>query len=283
MSLLNTFIKSPKSGTPKWKVWAIRYATLQTKRNHVFLDGAPNDNGPSRLDYYTWALQSEDRTIIVDTGCRKEIAQRRGRTYLRDPIDALSSLGIQASDVKDVVITHLHYDHAGNIDKYPSAQFHLQDREMQFATGRMMCSGPLFTGAFEQEDILEMVRNVFAKNVNFIDGISEIAPGVNVFRIGGHTPGMQAVQVWTDRGWLVLSSDAAHLYENINSCRPFHIVANIDEMIDGWENVKQMASSLDHIIPGHDPLVMEQYPLADSSFEGIVSLHLPPKFSALKN
>ena len=283
MSTHNAAFKSASPETPVWKVWAVRYATLPTQRSQVFLDGAPEDNGPSRLDYYTWILQSGDRTIVVDTGCRKEIAERRGRTYLRDPIEGLSALGIKADEVKEVVITHLHYDHAGNLEKYPSAQFYLQDREMQFATGRLMCAGPLFTGALEQEDVLTMVRTVFSKRVTFIDGVAEIAPGVNVFRIGGHTPGMQAVQVWTMRGWVVLASDAAHLYENINARRPFHIVANVDEMVEGWAAVKHMAASLDHVIPGHDPLVMEQYHLVDSRLDGIVALHNAPKFSALKN
>ncbi len=266
-----------------WKVSAIRYATLQLWRSQVFLDGARHDEGEAKMDYYIWVLRHGTRTILVDTGCRRDIAERRGRTYLRDPDAGLSELGIDPAAIKDVIITHLHYDHAGNLDKYPAAMFYLQDREMHFATGRLMCGGPLFTGALEQEDVLAMVRTVYAQRVTFIDGAGEIAPGVNVFRIGGHTPGMQAVQVWTDRGWLVLASDAAHFYENISARRPFHIVADVDEMVEGWQIVRQKAASADHIIPGHDPLVMAQYPSAGPGLQGIVSLEVAPAFSALKD
>lgn len=272
----------PSSATP-WLVYAVRYASLKTRRSQVFLDGAPNDDGPQDLDYYVWALQSPERTFVVDTGCRREIAERRGRTYLRNPSEGLAAIGIDTAKVEDVIITHLHYDHAGNLAQYPNARFHIQEREMQFATGRMMCSGPIFTGALEQEDVLEMVRTVFAQRVNFIEGTEEIAPGVRLIRVGGHTPGIQIVQVWTQRGWLVLASDASHLYENMATKRPFHIVADVAEMTMGWSTANDLASSPDHVIPGHDPIVATQYPPARVGVDGVVSLHLSPLFPALEH
>jgi len=262
-----------------WRVHAVRYATLQSRRSEVFLDGAPQDDGEQRLDYYVWALQAPGRCIVVDTGCRREVAERRGRTFLRDPRDGLAALGIDTSQVEEVVITHLHYDHAGNLAQYPKARFYLQEREMQFATGRLMCGGPLFTGAIEQEDIVSMIRTVFSQRVVFVDGAQEIAPGVELQRIGGHTPGIQMVRVWTERGWVVLASDGSHLYENMASGRPFHIVADVDEMVAGWKTAHRLAQSGDHVIPGHDPKVLEQYPPARPDVEGIVALHVPPRSS----
>lgn len=267
--------------TTIWQVHAIRYATLQSRRSQVFLDEAPNDDGRQDLDYYIWALVAPNRCIVVDTGCRKEIAERRGRTYLRDPRDGLAQLGIDAAQVEHVVITHLHYDHAGNLAQYPNARFYLQEREMKFATGRLMCGGSLFTGAIEQDDIVSMVRTVFAQRVQFIDGAEEIASGVQLERIGGHTPGIQVVRVLTERGWVVLASDGSHLYENMSSNRPFHIVADIDEMRSGWKTAIELAQSHDHVIPGHDPLVLKQYPASLPSLNGIVALHKSPLFSAL--
>ena len=73
---------------------------------------------------------------------------------------------------------------------------------------------------FSTEHVVEMVRAVFARRVAFHRGDEEIAPGVSVHRIGGHTMGIQSVRVWTERGWLVLASDAAHLYENMEGVRP---------------------------------------------------------------
>lgn len=264
-----------------WRVHAVRYATLQSRRSNVFLDGAPQDDGEQYLDYYVWALQAPGRCIVVDTGCRREVAERRGRTFLRDPRDGLAELGIDTAEVDEVVITHLHYDHAGNLAQYPKARFYLQEREMQFATGRLMCSGPLFTGAIEQDDIVSMIRTVFAHRVVFVDGEQEIASGVQLIRIGGHTPGIQMVRIWTERGWVVLASDGSHLYENMASGRPFHIVSDVDEMVEGWKTAKSFAQSDDHVIPGHDPKVLEQYPPARPGIDGIVALHVPPRFSTI--
>lgn len=275
LSGVATEVLKPPGSLP-WQVHAIRYATLPSRRRELFLDGAPADDGPQDLDYYIWVLQSQDRCIVVDTGCRREVAQRRGRTFLREPHEGLALLGIDVAQVADVIITHLHYDHAGNLARYPNARFHLQEREMQFATGRMMCGGPLFTGAIEQDDVVEMVRTVFAQRVQFVDGAAEIAPGVRVVRLGGHTPGIQAVQVWTERGWLVLISDGAHLYENMASGRPFHIVADVAEMTQGWATARSLAASADHVIPGHDPLVATRYPASREGLDGIVALHRPP-------
>lgn len=270
----------PAAGTPTWEVHAIRYATLSARRSQVFLDGAPTDDGEQVIDYYVWVLVQGDRAILVDTGCRREIAERRGRTYLREPHEALKALGIAPEAIADVIISHLHYDHAGNLARYPAARLHLQEREMQFATGPMMCAGPLFTGAIEQEDILSMVRSIFAQRVIFVGDKAEISPGVHVHRIGGHTPGLQAVQVWTQRGWLVLASDGSHLYENMHAGRPFHIVADVKEMVDGWATLHELAASADHVIPGHDPLVLAQYPASRPDVPDVVSLHVAPRVSA---
>ncbi len=62
-----------------------------------------------------------------------------------------------ADTIRDVIITHLHYDHAGNLDRFPNARFHLQDREMSYATGRCMCNGML-RHPFSVEHVTTMVQ-----------------------------------------------------------------------------------------------------------------------------
>jgi glyoxylase-like metal-dependent hydrolase (beta-lactamase superfamily II) len=171
--------------------------------------------------------------------------------------------------VEHVILTHLHYDHVGNIDLFPRARFHLQDRELAYATGRYMATG-FFAHAYELEEVVAMVRNVYAGRVEFHDGDAEIAPGISVHHIGGHTQGLQAVRVWTRLGWLVLASDASHYYANMIEARPFPIVASVTEMVDGWRKVRALASDPRYVIPGHDPLVMQRYAAPDAALEGIV-------------
>ena len=116
-----------------------------------------------------------------------------------------------------------------------------------------------------------MVGYVFDRRVQFHDGDDELAPGVSVHLIGGHTMGIQSVRVRTDNGWLVLASDAAHFYENMEKPSPFPIVYSVADMVDGFDKLKRLAQTDRHIVPGHDPLVLERYPAPKPELEGIVA------------
>ncbi len=116
-----------------------------------------------------------------------------------------------------------------------------------------------------------MVRAVYKGRVEFYDGDAEIAPGISVHLIGGHTLGLQSVRVHTNRGWVVVASDAAHYYENMLAKRPYSTVINIGDMVDGWKRLRALADSPDHIVPGHDPEVLRRYPAPNAALEGIVA------------
>ena len=73
----------------------------------------------------------------------------------------------------------------------------------------------------------------------------------------------------TARGFVVLASDATHFYANIDEDRPFSLVHVLPEMYDAFDTVRALADSPAHIIPGHDPLVMERYPAATPDLAGI--------------
>jgi glyoxylase-like metal-dependent hydrolase (beta-lactamase superfamily II) len=74
------------------------------------------------------------------------------------------------------------------------------------------------------------------------------------------TLGTQCVRVRTRRGWVVLASDAAHFYENMERTAPFPIVYSVADMVDGYRTMRALADSDRHVVPGHDPLVMARYP-----------------------
>jgi len=214
--------------------------------------------------------------VLVDTEFGERAARARNRTLLRCPIDSLKLLGIDPASIKDVVITHLHYDHAGNLDKLPQARFHIQESEVHYACGRHMCQG-LFRHAYDIEDVVELVRSVYADRVVFYEGDQTLAPGIELLHIGGHTRGLQSVRVHTRRGWMVLASDASHYYDNMRNISPFPIVFNVGDMIDGYAKLNRFAESADHVVPGHDPEVLKRYPSFGSVDQGIAQLHLEPK------
>ncbi len=179
--------------------------------------------------------------------------------------------------MRDVIITHMHYDHLGNFKQFPQARYHLQDDEMIYATGRHMCDH-VFRHPYEIEEVCDLVRCVHSGRVLFHNGDEQIAPGISVHRIGGHTMGIQSVRVRTKIGWIVLASDATHLYTNMEEVRPFPIVFSIGDMVQGFRRLKELADDPRFVVPGHDPLVMQRYPVAGAGLEGVaVRLDVEPR------
>jgi glyoxylase-like metal-dependent hydrolase (beta-lactamase superfamily II) len=251
-----------------FKVYAIRYATVTRHASENFIGGDAHEHGMD-MDYFVWVAISADKTWVIDTGFNAAAAQKRKRNFLRCPSEGLKLLGVDASSVQDVIVTHLHYDHIGNFNLFPQARFHLQDAEMSYATGRYM-SKAFFSAAYEVDEVVAMVRNVYAGRVQFHAGDVQLAPNCSLHLVGGHTKGLQVVRLWTERGWLVLASDASHYLANMDQGRPFPIVAEVTAMVDGWDKVRSLASSAELIIPGHDPAVMQHFSAPSAEMNGIL-------------
>lgn len=254
---------------PCYEVYAVKYAEHARKASANFIGGDSHDTSMP-MDYFVWVLKGPDANWVVDTGFNQAAADARGRRLLHNPAQAIELVGVRAADVRDVIITHMHYDHAGNCDLFPAANFHLQDREMQFATGRYMAHRCMHE-AYSVFDVVRMVRDVYDGRVRFHDGDAELAPGLSVHLVGGHTLGLQAVRVHTARGWVVLASDASHYYRNMGEERPFPIVADVGAMAEGWGRLRRLADSPEHVIPGHDPQVLVRYPTPSASLQGVVA------------
>ncbi|MCW5684909.1 MAG: N-acyl homoserine lactonase family protein [Pseudolabrys sp.] len=264
---------------PEYELFAIRYAAREARRSDHFIGGDPHD-GPMPMDYFMWLARGGGRSFVIDTGFNAEVAARRKRTFLRCPVQTLALLDVDPNAVEDVILTHLHYDHVGNFDRFPVARFHLQERELAYATGRYM-RYPRLAHSFEVEDVCGIVRLNYARRVLFYDGDAELAPGITLHAAGGHSAGLQFVRVNTRRGPVVLASDVSHFYENMASERPFTTSFHIGEMLEGFDRLLALAPDESHIVPGHDPLVMKLYPPPSSALEGIVArLDVPPSGDA---
>jgi glyoxylase-like metal-dependent hydrolase (beta-lactamase superfamily II) len=256
--------------TELYEVLAIKYAELPRDARSNFIDGDPHETRDMPLDYFVWVVRNDDRTIVVDTGFGQAVAAQRGRT-ITNPVDTgLRAAGVDIDDVRDVVITHLHYDHCGNDEIFANARYHLQDDEMAYATGRHMCHGAL-AHAFEPEDVARMVHRVFSGRVEFHDGDDTLASGVTLHRLGGHTMGLQVVRVETAAGPVVLASDASHFFAHFENKRVFPVVYNIGDLLEGYRSLHKLAGPGRRIIPGHDPLVFERYPALNEASAGWIA------------
>lgn len=252
-----------------YEILAIKYACHADRtRAQNFL--WPDDHASSQpLDFFVWVIRNAARAILVDTGFDGVEGRRRNRPIDIEPVAALQRLGIAAESLDTVIVTHLHHDHAGTLDSFPAARFHIQEAEVAYATGPCMCEDTL-RGPYTADHICSLVKKIYSGRVEFHDGDAQVAPGVSVHAVPGHTKGMQCVRVETASGPVVLASDATHYYENFEKRQPFSVTHNVEQTLRSYSRLDQLAASPAHIVPGHDPLVLVRYPALNAAMQGHV-------------
>jgi glyoxylase-like metal-dependent hydrolase (beta-lactamase superfamily II) len=257
--------------TAEYEVIALRYATLVARRSALYLhwDAYGEPDSDERLDYFFYVLRHAGDTIVLDTGFHPDEGERRGRTLLRHPSDALSDLGIDPADVSRVILSHLHYDHVGNLDLFPRARIFVPERELSFWTSDM-ARHPQFARHVEPASISRLLALDRERRVDRYDGAQELAPGIRAITVAGHSPGQQVFVVETAGRPIVLASDAAHFYEELEYDRPFAVVVNLIEMYRAYAMLREFRS--EHggvVVPGHDPRVADRFDGLPDSPAGI--------------
>lgn len=228
-----------------------------------------------RMDYFFWVARNERRTVVVDCGFAPTVGSRRGREVLCAPVDAFRALGIEPSDVPQVVVTHGHYDHIGNIDEFENSELFIARRELELWTGpygrRRQFAAPTETDEIEQ--LSAALRD---GRVAQVEGERVVAPGIAAVVVGGHTPGQLIVLVDTEGGQAVLTSDAVHFYEEHELDRPFSLAADVEDMYRAFDLLSEITSGGGRtMVVGHDPDVMRRFPAyapaAHGPLDGLVA------------
>jgi glyoxylase-like metal-dependent hydrolase (beta-lactamase superfamily II) len=258
-----------------YEVLAVRYGSRVTSRGDFYLNfgtyGEPDAALP--MDYYFWAIRGPDETILVDTGWNPAVAEQRGRTLLHEPATAMRELGLGPETVSRVLLTHLHWDHAGNVGLFPEAELLVPDPELEFwggAIGRRL----QFAAHAEADDIERVLAADREGRVRRLHDDTEIAPGVRARLVGGHSPGQTILLVETASGLVVLASDAIHYYEELERDWPCAIVVDVAETYASFDLLRELAADEGtRLVAGHDPLVLERFPALDAPLAGsVVSL-----------
>lgn len=244
---------------PVYEVYALRYgARSDWTRAKSYMNDA-NPGAPDSIEYFLWVIRNADRTIVVDTGFDEATALRYKRTPFADPSAQLKSFGVDPATVEDMIVTHMHFDHVGALPAYPRARFHLQEADMAYATSPSM-KYDFLRFAYDRVHVGQMLEHVYSGRAKFYDGDDELAPGISVHRIDGHAIGLQVVRVNTTRGAVVLASDAAAYIEQFADYRVSPAVVDAEAMLHGYDRLRDLAQSEDHIITGHDPITSLIYP-----------------------
>lgn len=238
------------------RVTIIRYGTRQTRKSEVFLNnhvyGQPD--GPVDMDYFVWLIEGPEGPVLVDTGFSEEGGRRRGRSMLIDPLVAIEKLGIASDALALAVLTHAHYDHIGNCARLPRTCFAMARAEYEFWTGPM-ASREQFHASIEDEEIDVLRKASDDGRLELVESEQEIAPGVTMHVVGGHTPGQAMVTVETSEGTVLLTSDAVHYADEVHLDRPFSIVADLPGMYAAFDHIRAMVreGEASHVVFGHDP------------------------------
>lgn len=254
------------AGAPAYRVLAVRYAERETTRGDAYYRwssyGEPD--GPLPMSYYFWVLQAlhdpAAPPIMLDCGFDPELGERMGRRCLCPPGEALARLGIDPAAVQLLIVSHIHYDHVGNLQLFPHARMIVPRAEFHFWTGDPVAQRPQFAGHADSAGIERLRRAADEGRVTLIDDQAEVAPGISAIRVGGHGPGQLVFTVAGENGPVVLSSDAVHYYEELATERPFAIFYNLADMYRGYETLRGLTAAGAPLVPGHDPLVMERFP-----------------------
>lgn len=255
-----------------YELFAIRYATnTERLRAANFVGCIPGDPHDARMpmDFFVWVAVGDGRVILIDTGCDEAMCRQRGHTFLNCPTVGLKALGIDPAAVDTIISTHLHWDHAGNFEKFPNATFHANPVEIQHAVGPCMCNRYM-RAPYDVDYVCQFVRMVYADRVRFHQDSAEVAPGIWIHPAGGHAAGQLFATVPTKRGRVSVASDAMHYFENMLLEHPFAVILDVPDYFRGIERVKAEAESPAHIVPGHDPVVLRNYPAFSAETEGLL-------------
>ena len=259
-----------------YHIYALGFGRVPERTIHLNFMRADMHDGPMPMDFNIWIVRNAHRTLLVDTGFGPRAAAERGRPLDIDPMEALARIGIAPDTVTDAIVTHMHFDHAGNLDRLPRACVHVQDKEAAFATGRCMCHAAVRM-PYDVEDVVTLVRGTYVGRVRHYDGAASPFPGITLHPLPGHSRGLQGARVMTPRGPVLLASDASHYYANFLRRAPFSLTIDTVDTLNSYDEMMRLVPGAEHIIPGHDPKVRDLYPSVTVDGIALTVLHAPPK------
>ena len=257
-----------------YQVTIVKYGTRSTVKSDVYLNYPlyREPDAPIEMDYFFWILRGADRTIVVDTGFSPAGGAVRNRTSLADVAELFASFGVDPASAPDVVVTHAHYDHIGNLGLFENSRIIMARAEYDFWSSKN-AHRVMFHHSVQDEEIDYLHHVAREDRLVLFDDVFDVAPGVTVTKVGGHTPGQSVVRVETSEGVALLASDAIHYYEEYERDMLFMSVANLVDMYEGFDRIRALVENGDvtHLVSGHDPDTLNRFTPATGPFSHLAA------------
>ena len=242
----------------EYKIYALKYAGPLTSSGALMMWLKEWEETVER-NYYIWCLKGEGEPVVVDAGVSPQLAKERNLAGYVSPAEVLSRIGVKADEVRHVILTHIHWDHANGVTLFPNATIYIQEEEYRF-----WVKDPLAKRAplqfFVEDTCLEYLASLEGTDrLVLLKGDQEVLPGIECLLAPGHDVALQAVAVNTARGRAILGSDCAHTFRNYQEDWPSAFITDLPGWMRTFDKLREAASSPDLLFPGHDPMMTTQY------------------------
>ena len=246
---------------PMYEIYALKYAGPFTRKLAYALYGKGWDEN-IEINYYIWVIKGKDEFIVVDTGCGLSGAKQRKLAPYVNPVEILTRIGVDGSNVRKVIMTHMHFDHVGGMEMFPAsfpkATFYVQKKEYDFWTKNPFSKRPQFN---RDEVALKAMADLEGTDrLVLICGDQKILPGIEVLLAPGHTPGLQAVAVNTAKGTAFVASDLSHIHRALREDLTGTVYTDLISSLSSYDKIKARATSIDLVFVGHDAKLFTDFP-----------------------
>lgn len=272
-------------------IWSYCYA--QGRLPADFMGGCPVCSNQGMVDIpmvysliATGPSMAKRRVILVDSGFKGGNSMT-GRRFenVEMPEAVLAKTGHRPDEVDTLILTHLHFDHAGNFDAFPNARILVQRTEYErwketIAAIPDTSRGKLHwaLSSMDIEVIERFDQAIQAGRIDFLEGDADVAPGIRCHLAADtHTFGSQWIEVETPEGPYVVAGDCVYWYANIERMwPPGYVQGNTWNLMRTFETLKALVGSgrLERIVPGHDPEIFKRHRSWTVGGNPIAEVHL---------
>lgn len=246
---------------PQYQIYALKYAGPFV-RTGAHLIWYQDWDRIEKINYYIWCIKGPGTTVVVDAGVTPQLAAERQLDGYVNPVEVLARIDVRADEVRHVVITHMHFDHANGAGLFPAATFYIQEDEYRFWQEDPVAARPPFRYVSDPVSTAYLASLEGTERLVLLKGDQQILPGIQCLLSPGHTVALQTVAVDTAEGTAVIGSDCAHVFRNYREDWPSALIVDLVGWMKTYDKVRRKASAPHLLFPGHDRLLMENYPAA---------------------